>query len=89
MSCFKWYHLFYVIFLSLRTECTSRILLRYSVLMATRRRLAISEELTTTLAERREHARANPPTEGLNGELAFEYLTFGSGEIWRQVLKFL
>ena len=70
---------------------TSRILLRYSVLMSIKRVQTdnIDNYRTSTRAQRRELARANPPTEGLNGELAFEYLTFGSGEIWRQVLKFL
>ena len=42
----------------LRSLTTSRINLRYSVLMAIKRHRVISEELTTTLAERRELARA-------------------------------
>ena len=70
---------------------TSRILLRYSVLMAIKRVQTGSSDNyeRTSRARRREVARAKPSTDGLNGNLAFEYLTFGNGEIWRQVLEFL
>ena len=58
--------------------------------MSNNRHLAISKDLTTTLAQRRELARANPPAEGLNGHLAFEMLATGQNEIWRShILPFL